>query len=161
MVVESEILQVICWNVHVIDSSVKMLNLCLTTSIWHLETYTRGWWGFSLIDLKLQQEFLDPQLSFWKNQLVPLFLFWQLWKGGLAKSSPWQSEGKMWVQCLTPNRVMHSCEVLVNSTLSSFFFWNAHMETYRVRCLSRVHPSCFYLLLIELSWIQHQNGCLG
>ena len=78
MAVEREMLQVICLKVHVIDNSVKMLNLCLTTSIWFPETYTRGWWGFSLIDLKLQQEFLDPQLSFWKNQLVPLFLFCQL-----------------------------------------------------------------------------------
>ena len=78
MAVEREMLQVICLKVHVIDNSVKMLNLCLNTSIWHLETYTRGWWGFSLIDLKLQQELLDPQLSFWKNQLVLLFLFCQL-----------------------------------------------------------------------------------
>ena len=160
MAVEREMLQVICWNVHVIDNSVKMLSLCLTTSIWHLETYTRGWWGFGLIDLKLQQEFLDPQLSFLKNQLVPLFLFCQLWKG-IWPSFHCDREEKMRVQCLTPNRVMHSWEVLVNSTLSSFFFWNADMENYRVRCLSRVHPSCFYLLLIELSWIQHRNGCLG
>lgn len=161
MAVEREMLQVICWNVPVIDSSVKMLNLCLTTSIWHLETYAKGWWGFGLIDLKLQQEFLDPQLSFLKNQLVPPVSVLPTVKRGLAKSSLWQSEEKMWAQCLTPNRVMHSCKMLVNSTLSSFFFRKADMENYRVRCLSRVHPSCFCLLLIELSWIQHRNGCLG
>lgn len=45
------------------------------------------------MDLKLQQEFLDPQLSFWKNSESPCFCFANCEKG-LAKSSLWQSEEK-------------------------------------------------------------------
>ena len=80
------------------------------------------------MDLKLQQEFLDPQLSFLEKSTSPPVSVLPTVKRGLAKSSLWQREEKMRAQCLSPKRVMHSCEVLVNSTLSSFFFWNADME---------------------------------
>ena len=153
-------LQVICWNVHVIDNSVKMLNLCQTTSIWHLETDMRGWWGFGLMDLKLQQEFLDPQLSFWKNQRVPLFLFCQLWKGVWPSlhcdGGREKCERSVYHlrECCVPARCLST--PLLAPSFSEMQTWKTREWDFYQESIPR-----FYLLLIELSWIQHRNGCLG